>query len=430
MNNAVLKRKMDFLFREVYGITLEEMDIENQEHAMIIFGIDWLDNFYDETYTYFILPEADLSMEYTLYRVIGSGKYGYTVEDLGYVYPLGNDAIIDKSGKCYWKKYKEDYTFIKLKVEQLKKYYGFDGLYHYTDFSNLNSIFGSGYLISRNECEYQGIRFLDSASKSVLYHTPMYIKEYVRFHFRPKSPFLYVNEGIKLREYMNDYPHLPIPVCLVFDEELIYLDTTMFTDRNPGCIDMKIGNDYEFFFGIEWNKVFNCIYYSNKEWKNKMQAELLSKVPVSLDYLKKIVFRCEADMKRAINLFGYDERYVVDLGVFSEKNSSSTSKTFYYNNFISDYDIYNLKKEIGLNMLILKLKFNKPWRGGYDVKILIKTSDNKIIKSIMLNSEDVQEIASNKTINYIIHDFNKDFHRLEVYLNDILSIEENLENYR
>ena len=33
--------------------------------------------------------------------------------------------------------------------------------------------------------------------------------------------------------------------------------------------------------------------------KNKMQAELLSTIPVSLDYLKKIIFRCETDMKKS-----------------------------------------------------------------------------------------------------------------------------------
>ena len=45
----------------------------------------------------------------------------------------------------------------------------------------------------------------------------------VRFYYRGKTPTLYNNEGIKLKKYC-DKVHIPTPVFLLFDEELIYLE--------------------------------------------------------------------------------------------------------------------------------------------------------------------------------------------------------------
>lgn len=427
MSKNLLKERMDYLFLKVYGVTLDEMDLENETHEEIILGIDSLENFYDNSYTYFILPSPYDLWEYKLYRVIGSGKHGFTVEDLGYIESY-HDTIIDKDGKCHWKGYKEGRFLFEAKVKVLKEKYGFDGLYHYTDFSNLRSIFKSGYLKSRNECEYTNMSFFDSASKSVLMNTSHDVKECVRFYYRPKSPTLYVNEGIKLKEYMDKSPHLPIPVCLVFDEELIYLDTTKFADRNAACSTVIFGYDFEFFYNMDWDKIFSNYYY-NDEWKNKMQAELLSTIPVSLDYLKKIIFRCETDMKRAINLFGEDDRYTVDLSVFSDKNIYYISNDYYYNNFIKNYEIMNLKEKLGINMLLLSLEFQKYWQ-SYIIDILIKDNAGSIKKIITFDSKAFNKTSDYNTITCIIDDFDLDFNKLEVYLNDILSVEENLEKYR
>lgn len=429
MGNNLLKEKLDYLFLKVYGITLNEMNKENKEHTKIIVRIDCLENFYDNSYTYFLLPCPNEFWKYRLYRVLGSGKYGYKVEELEYMDFRECYNLIDKDGKCHWKRYKDNHLMFKVKAKQLKQRYGFDGLYHYTDFSNLKSIFNSGYLKSRNECEYNYISFVDGASKSVLYNTSVHVKECVRFYYRPKPPTLYNNECIKLKEYKDSSPHLPIPVCLVFDEELIYLDTTMFTDRNSGCSGVKLGDDYTFFNNIEWHKVFSNSYYYAKEWRNKMQAELLSKIPVSLDYLKKIIFRCEADMKRAINLFGKDERYIVDLNVFSDKNIYFPTRMYYYNNFIKNYHIVNLKKEIGLDMLFLELEFQRSWE-DYEIKIFIRDNDYNIKEVRIIDSEVFRKTNDPYSFNYIIHNFNEDFYKLEVYLNGILSVEEYLEKYR
>ena len=130
MSKNLLKERMDYLFLKVYGVTLDEMDLENETHEEIILGINSLENFYDNSYTYFILPSPYDLWEYKLYRVIGSCKHGFTVEDLGYIESY-HDTIIDKDRKCHWKGYKEGCFLFEAKVKVLKEKYGFDGLYNY-----------------------------------------------------------------------------------------------------------------------------------------------------------------------------------------------------------------------------------------------------------------------------------------------------------
>lgn len=427
MVRDLLKEKMDYLFQTVYGKTLDKMTIE--ECQEIREEINFSNNFYDNSYTYFILPAPYDLCEYNLYRVLGSGKCGFTIEDLGYIDPDEfHVELIDKDGKCDWESYKEDRFWFEIILTQLKQKYGFDGLYHVTDFSNLKDIFNSGYLKSRNECEYNDISFMDGASRTVMSHTSQHVRECVRFYYRPNTPTLYVNEGIKLKDYMNTNPHLPIPVYLVFDEKLIYLDTTEFTDGNAGSSNMNIGNDFSFFYNIDWNNVFSNKYYID-ECKHKMQSELLSRIPVSLDYLNKIIFRCEADMKRAINLFGEDERYVVDLSIFSNKNNYSYCKPWHYNNFIKDYHIRYLDKTVNLDMLLLEIQFQKPWN-GYETDILIKNRFGKTLKRITFDYSTPRKTDEQYLIQLLFDDFNEEYHKLEVYLNDILCIEEYLEKYR
>ena len=140
---------------------------------------------------------------------------------------------------------------------------------------------------------------------------------------------------------MNRNPHLPIPVYLIFDEELIYLDTSEFSNGNAAKSDINGG--FEFFDSIDWNAVFHDSSIDHKERDyivNKRQAELLSSIPIPLSYCKNIVFRSEADKKRAINLFGEDNRFSVDLSIFSDKNVNRyVNKPWHYNNFIKDYEI-------------------------------------------------------------------------------------------
>ena len=235
--------------------------------------------------------------------------------------------------------YKKDYIDIKKHVEYLKRKYDFNGPLHFTDFSNLKCIFKEGYLYSRKDCQNKNLIFVDGANHNVLNRAEDYIHSCVRFYYRGKTPTLYDNEGIKLREYC-DKVHIPIPVFFRFDEALLYLDSTEFSDGN--ATNSPRGSTADFFKNMDWDAVFHDTWFTQDERNyivNKRQAELLSREPVSLNYLKEIIFRSEADKKRAINIFGYDNRYTVDIKLFSDKNFAEAKEDWQKNNFIKNYNV-------------------------------------------------------------------------------------------
>lgn len=333
--------------------------------------------------------------------------------------------------------YKNDVKEIKGCVEYLKAHFKFRGLLHFTDFLNLKTILDQGYLYSRDYCEHNVKCFVDGANHSVLDKADEDVHRAVRFYYRGKTPTLYNNEGIKLKEYCNSI-HLPIPVYLLFDEELIYLDNTQFTNGN--ATNSERGNTADFFRNMDWNAIFHCTGFPPEERANivnKRQAELLSYAPVPLTYLKKIIFRCEADKKRAINLFGNDSRYKVDISLFSEKNFHESHNECEKNNFIKDYKI---EFEYGSNRrkaaLLLNVEYQKPWK-DYNTRFKIldinRDSVNRFNKTITyktrFGSLTKNSISNNEIKILRLEGEIPKWFKLEVYVNDILCIEEFLIRY-
>lgn len=180
---------------------------------------------------------------------------------------------------------------IKEIVNLLRKEYNFRGLLHFTDFSNLNSIINIGYLLSRALCYAYDIDFFDT---SIIED---YANDYVRFYFTEKN-----NEALSC---------LKKPVYLVFSENLIDLDSSVLSNGAK-----------------EAAEIGQC-----RGFKFKKQTELLVVLPVSLKYIKNIIFRCDADYKRACNLFGKNKLYSVEPNMF-----------FHEDNYIKDYNIILIRR--------------------------------------------------------------------------------------
>ena len=329
---------------------------------------------------------------------------------------------------------KGDFNNLKRQVEYLKERYRFKGLLHFTDFSNLESIFKEGALNSRGYCENNGIDFIDGAEHSVLDKASNYVHNCVRFYYRGKSPTLYNNEGIKLSQYC-DAVHIPTPVYLLFDEELIYLDTTEFSNGNATNSD--IGDNAEFFTSMDWDAIFHNTWFESHERDyivNKRQAELLSTQPVPVSYLKEIIFRCDADMKRAINVFGNDKRYKVDVGLFSDKNFKEPKYDCERNNFIKTYKFKVLEEE---NAVEIELHFNKQWQ-EYTTQFMILDKNNQRIEDykFKVGYKDLFGNVIKEPINYYeakvlrLEGNISSWSKINVYINDFICIEECLlKNY-
>lgn len=267
---------------------------------------------------------------------------------------------------------KPDSDQIRRFVEDLKRNHNFKGPLHFTDFSNLASIMNQRRIYSRSYCQVQNINFRDVADREVIKNTRLDVKDCVRFYYKEKTMTLYRNEGIKEDGAL---PHVPIPVYLLFDEEIMCLNCTVFTDGNAGSQYTSYGTGYNFLYNMDWNAIFDRepIYLEEGpekwEFKRKRQAELLSTQPISLEYLRKIIFRCNTDYKRACNLFGKSDLYIVDSNMFNNRN-----------NYIKDYSVKTTNSG-NKRSLLLSFETNKPVlnHDKHEYKLL-DMKDNELCK--------------------------------------------------
>lgn len=234
---------------------------------------------------------------------------------------------------------KSDNDSIKEIVKLLNEKYNFRGLLHFTDFSNLNSIINIGYLLSRTLCYAYNIDFFDTSIKED------YANDYVRFYFTEKN-----DEALK---------RLKTPVYLVFSEELIDVESSLLSNGANEAAEIGQCNEFKF--------------------KNK--TELLAADPVSMKHIKNIIFRCEADYKRACNLYGKNKLYNVQPSMF-----------FNEDNYIKDYTIYydSAKHK---DLFVLHFSTNYPVKndGNHEYKLfdlnenLLRTAKIKFLESNSTN---------------------------------------------
>lgn len=288
------------------------------------------------------------------------------------------------------------------------------------------------------DCIKKGLQFTDGADHDVLGIAPGDVKNKVRFYFRPNTPTLFENEGIKLPAYI-DRAHMPIPVCLLFDDELILLDTTEFSNGNATSIKYsRIGSTYAFFKSMEWDLIFHEGYFESFERNkivNRRNAELLSTKPVSLKYLKKVIFRTKADFKRACNLFGMNKKFCVNINYFSDKSRNYYSEEGKMVNFIVDYniDVY-FNKQMRISSIKLELC---SWKRHKDYKIEVRFLDKRgcVLPFDNFRVEKSTNISiTDKMFLYVdLYNVKGDFsyvEKLEVLMNNVVCVEEFLDRFK
>lgn len=322
--------------------------------------------------------------------------------------------------------YKDDVEQIKNYINSLMTGYGFRGPLHFTDFTNLKSIFESGFLNSREFCNNNNINFTDVADKEIIDHTMMDVKQCVRFYYKEKTPTLYRNEGIKLN---CEKPHVPIPVYLLFDNELLYLDNTVYSDGNAKSRFTTFGDDYDFFASMDWRWIFDRdpIYAEDgpEKWeiKRKRQAELLSLDPVPLNYIRKIIFRCSADEKRAINLFGYDDKYCINGSMFHNLHNYIYDYRISFRNNLSevvfDIDFFNNNWD--------QYQFSYEALGSNNIVDADGNEEYYIIDNKNLIIEGTQY---RKKAKFILKNYSSKWKKVNIYMNGVVCIEENFEDMK
>lgn len=325
--------------------------------------------------------------------------------------------------------FKEDYLQFEPIINKLKENYNFQGLWHFTDFTNLKSIFDAGELSSRQTCVDNKISFLDGANHDVLNWADASVHNCTRFYYRPKTPTLYVNEGIKSIEYSNEV-HIPRPVYLLFSDQLIYNKYTTFSNGN--ATNSPIDNTVEFFYCMDWDNIFHEGGYNQFDRDNivnKRHAELLSSKPVSLKYLTNVIFRSNADLLQAIRVWGKHKFFIVNESYFSDKSNLPITD-YRFNNYVKDYNIeYSVTKLIVIFYLKKSLQdYTVKWRIE-DSKGVSKIDSVKATLSVKFNdilNNKVSKIKDASTVELTFDYKPSDGDIIKILINDVLSIVEKI----
>jgi len=302
-------------------------------------------------------------------------------------------------------------------INMLQSNYQFEGFHHYTDFINFLDIMKTCKLLSRNEAFKCG--FIDAAEQSVIDRTSEKVKEYVRFYYKEKTPTIYDNEGIKID---NSLPHMPIPVLLLFNENIINYRNIAFTSGCGGSKYSQITNNLQTAMNFDWKTVFNrgwipadedslmtLGYDPNKaNVINKRNAEFLLNKEIDIKHIKKIIFRSPADKKHAILVLGDNELFEVDASKFNN-----------HRNYLYDYDIVNNKDRYYISLIFRSGKSNYK----HELKITYKDGFSEIEDIIKPNKRIINKPITNSNSFYFdfIPVFDRIVNKIEYFMNGHLS---------
>ena len=280
-------------------------------------------------------------------------------------------------------------------IEKLDTY-GFEGFHHYTDFSNFLSIMNTGFLYSRNLAIKKKVIKNDSANKDIIQKTQESNKNvlnYVRMFYHSCPPTLYSWEGIK--DNCDNKPHMPIPVLLVFDKNIINHKDIYLTNGNASSNYTRFTKDRKkALLEFDWSMIFSKgpyerIFYGLYDiTKISRSAEILYPSKISIDNINAVIFRTTADYKNAVNILGENEKFYVD-----DDYSKFNHWYSYCKNYLKDYCIEKIQDKLELIMQFATINNLQ----NYNHELIIKYGDNEYIK-IIDNIEELIDLNGPKVI--------------------------------
>lgn len=185
-------------------------------------------------------------------------------------------------------------------------------VFHYTDLQNAVRILTDGYVYSRAEAERLDRLIVSSGSSEVLSGTSEFVKQSVRFYFRPKTPTQYWAEGIRSNnvwvppQYSN--AHCPVPIFFLFDSaEVLARADCRFSDGNLASPRHRIFSTAEELAQLPWNKIYHNGRYDptkpdETDIKFRRCAEAIVPNKIDLEALQYICCRSEAEKETLLYL--------------------------------------------------------------------------------------------------------------------------------
>jgi hypothetical protein len=174
--------------------------------------------------------------------------------------------------------------------------------FHFTDLRNLINILDSGYLFSRASLEEINLSFVNGANSEIIKHTLDDYKHYARLYFRPRTPTLYRNEGIRPSSTRGN-AHCPIPVYLFFDSVgILSRQDVKFSNGNLSrTYEVEIFDSFDDFRKLPFEDIYHHGVIKPQERINEVifrrHAEIIVKEKLDLQDLTYIVCRSSAELE-------------------------------------------------------------------------------------------------------------------------------------
>ncbi|MBQ3390540.1 MAG: DUF4433 domain-containing protein [Firmicutes bacterium] len=273
--------------------------------------------------------------------------------------------------------------------KELEKYLqkkGFEGLCHYTDISNLRNVFDNKALYSRHVAEEKGILVRNAADAEVLSHTQERVKSFVRMYFFPNTPTVFKWQGIHSVEEPG-IAHMPIPVLLLFDPVIMSHKGVWFLDGNAASTHTKWTNDVnEAREQFNWDNICERTPLRMEDDRflkiRQRNAEFLYPFLISAGFIRKIIFRSEAEYKNALYLYGDNPLFSCDPNKFPDcPPFNDEEDKQYYRNYLMYYHIALNKKGMNGYNLHLEVVFKNSNAFAYDRSIVFRLPSGKIKKT-------------------------------------------------
>ena len=151
-------------------------------------------------------------------------------------------------------------------------------LYHFTDMSNINSIHNNGGLYSWFYMENKGIQIPTPGGNQFSRQLDRQkgLQDYVRLSFNTHQPMMYI---AKKDHRIKD------PRILKIDPQVIYWNTTNFSNLNATDNNAEVGNNISNFKNIRFTIAKQNKYYEDEIERKLVQAEVLVKTHIPIEFI-------------------------------------------------------------------------------------------------------------------------------------------------
>ena len=179
---------------------------------------------------------------------------------------------------------------------------------------NTARILNSGYLLSRAMAERRGVIVKDSASSEHLEEMTVSQRAFVRLYYRPGTPTQYANEGIRPASKIEYEAHMPVPIYLVFSAKLLAEEGISFTRGRLGWFS-EVGSSVGFLSQTDFRDVYHSSWVGppgspgRGRILNARNSEVLAKDSLSLEYVRYVVCRSEAERDTLLSLLTDSARH-------------------------------------------------------------------------------------------------------------------------